>query len=354
MIHKKILIGAAMVSLISGTSFAQDQLSTDPGTVELRLRAVVVDPEDSSSSISGIGGVLSTSVTAGPELDFTYFFTKDLAIEASASASDHTVSAHSTSINNPTVGDVWLLPPTVTLQYHFGNGATIDPYVGIGANYAIFLDASHQGPFSSVSYDNTLGAAFQAGADFSLGGGWVANFDMKQLLVSTTAHTTIGDTVVNAKDDINPLLIGIGIGYRWGATVVPAAYVPPPAPPVTPPPPPPVVRPEAARSFQVFFDFNKSDITAAAAKVIQAAADTVNSGGFAHIDVTGHTDTVGSAAYNQGLSERRAAAVKAQLVADGVATTEISTRGVGKTGLLVPTADGVREAQNRRAEIELK
>ena len=70
--------------------------------------------------------------------------------------------------------------------------------------------------------------------------------------------------------------------------------------------------------------------------------------------MTGHTDTVGSAAYNQKLSEARASAVKARLIADGVAATEISMIGVGKTGLLVPTADGVREAQNRRAEIELK
>jgi len=136
-----------------------------------------------------------------------------------------------------------------------------------------------------------------------------------------------------------------------GGPVVPASYTPPPPPQPVPPPPPQV---EAARSFQVFFDFNKSTITGAAAKVIQAAADTVKAGGVAHIDVIGHTDTVGGAAYNQKLSEARAAAVKGQLVADGVPNGEIATHGVGKTGLLVPTADGVREAQNRRAEINLQ
>jgi len=137
-----------------------------------------------------------------------------------------------------------------------------------------------------------------------------------------------------------------------GGPVVPVAYSPPPAQALAAAPPPPRV--EAARSFQVFFDFNKSTVTAAAAKVIQSAADTVRAGGVAHVDVIGHTDTVGGAAYNQKLSEARAAAVKAQLVADGVPNGEIATRGVGKTGLLVPTADGVREAQNRRAEINLK
>ena len=72
-----------------------------------------------------------------------------------------------------------------------------------------------------------------------------------------------------------------------------------------------------------------------------------------HLVVTGHTDTVGSAKYNQGLSERRAESVKEELVNDGVPNGEITTLGVGKEGLLVPTADGVREAQNRRATIEL-
>jgi len=133
----------------------------------------------------------------------------------------------------------------------------------------------------------------------------------------------------------------------------PAAPAPLPAV-VTPPPAPPAKAPEVQRAFQVFFDFNKSDITAAAAKVIQQAAASVKAGNLTQINVTGHTDTVGSAKYNQALSERRASAVKAQLVADGVPAAEIATTGVGKSGLLVPTADGVREPQNRRAEIVLQ
>ena len=80
---------------------------------------------------------------------------------------------------------------------------------------------------------------------------------------------------------------------------------------------------------------------------------TIKQGNVAHITVTGHTDTVGSAKYNQALSERRAASVKRQLIADGIGSSDITTIGVGKSGLLVPTADGVREPQNRRAVIEL-
>ena len=159
-----------------------------------------------------------------------------------------------------------------------------------------------------------------------------------------------GQTVAFAFEPIN---------HTWEAGFgVKLNFAPPEAPPMSAQPAPMLPRaaiptPEAQRAFQVFFDFNKSDLTSAARQVIQAAARTAQAGNFVHLIVTGHTDTVGSAQYNQGLSERRAAAVKAELIADGLPDSEITTLGVGKTGLLVPTADGVREAQNRRATIEL-
>jgi outer membrane protein len=357
MLNHKLLLGAAIGALMSGAALAQtadDGLPSGAGTLELRGRAVVVAPEDNSSSINVVGGHISTTVSVIPEADISYFLTNNIAIEGIAGVTEHTIKAKGTAAGNLTVGDVWLLPPTVTAQYHFAPGGSIDPYVGGGVNYTFFFGQSHQAPFTSATYDDHVGGALQAGLDFSLGGGWVANVDVKQLFLRTTAHTFVGPTPIDAKVALDPLLAGIGIGYRWGGRPTPAAYVPPPVPVAAPPAPPPAPPVEAARQFQVFFDFNKSTITAAAAKVIRSAADTVRAGGFAHIDVTGHTDTVGGAAYNQRLSEERAEAVKAQLVADGVASTEIATRGVGKTGLLVPTADGVREAQNRRAEIELK
>jgi len=146
----------------------------------------------------------------------------------------------------------------------------------------------------------------------------------------------------------------LGAKFKFGSAEAPKPAAAPvaPAPAPTPPPPPPAV--EAKRSFQVFFDFDKSNITQAAAHVIQEAADAVKAGHVVQITVTGHTDTVGTASYNQGLSERRAASVKTQLVTDGVPGGEVTTIGVGKNGLLVPTADGVREPQNRRAEIVLQ
>ncbi len=104
-------------------------------------------------------------------------------------------------------------------------------------------------------------------------------------------------------------------------------------------------------SYLVFFDFNSTELTPEAKKILQTAADNANRRNITKIEVTGHTDTVGSDAYNMRLSKRRAEAVKAALLDMGLKSTDITTIGKGKTDLLVPTADGVREPQNRRVEI---
>ncbi len=103
----------------------------------------------------------------------------------------------------------------------------------------------------------------------------------------------------------------------------------------------------------MFFDWDKADITPKAASIIAQAAADSKTESVTTIAVNGYTDTSGTPVYNQGLSVRRAKAVAAQLVADGVAASEITAQGFGDTDLLVPTGPGVREPQNRRVEIIL-
>ncbi len=132
----------------------------------------------------------------------------------------------------------------------------------------------------------------------------------------------------------------VRLAYNWGA--------PPPgvaAPPVTPP--------GQVRSFIVFFDFDRSNLTPTAVNTIKQAADQAKAGRTTRIDVTGHTDRAGTDAYNMALSLRRANAVKDQLVRNGIPATQIVVVGRGESQPLVPTADGVREPQNRRVEIVL-
>jgi len=103
----------------------------------------------------------------------------------------------------------------------------------------------------------------------------------------------------------------------------------------------------------VFFDFDKSNLTAEALQVVQQAVQTARTSGMVRIVVTGHTDTVGSIAYNQRLSERRADTVKTEMVREGLNANDITTVGRNFADPLVPTGPGVREPQNRRAVIDL-
>jgi outer membrane protein OmpA-like peptidoglycan-associated protein len=124
------------------------------------------------------------------------------------------------------------------------------------------------------------------------------------------------------------------------------------APFYTPPPPPRAVAVQPAPlNYLVFFDFNKSDLTIDAKGIIKSASDNAAKANPTKITVTGHTDTVGSDAYNMRLSKRRAVAVEKELVHDGVPAGEIAIFAKGKRELLVPTADGVKEPQNRRVQI---
>jgi OOP family OmpA-OmpF porin len=136
------------------------------------------------------------------------------------------------------------------------------------------------------------------------------------------------------------------VRYSFGSPPPAVAQVPP-----AQPAPPPA---QAARNYTVYFDFDRSDITPDAKPILQRAASDAKAGNATRIQVTGHTDRSGPDSYNQKLSERRAASVKAELIRDGVPANEIVTVGRGESDPAVPTPDGVREPRNRRVVIELQ
>jgi len=111
--------------------------------------------------------------------------------------------------------------------------------------------------------------------------------------------------------------------------------------------------PPAIRRFVIFFDFDKSNLTAEAEDIVATAVMTAKETGMVRIVVTGHTDTVGSERYNQALSERRAGAVKTEILRLGMDARDINTVGANFSEPLVATGPGVREPQNRRAVIDL-
>jgi outer membrane protein OmpA-like peptidoglycan-associated protein len=135
----------------------------------------------------------------------------------------------------------------------------------------------------------------------------------------------------------------VRVAYNWGA--------PPLAPAMAAAPPPPPPAATTAKSFIVFFDFDRSNITAQAQATINDAVAAAKAGNSTRITLTGHTDRSGSEQYNQALSVRRGEAVKAAMIRGGIPANAIVVIGRGESQPLVQTPDGVREPQNRRVEI---
>jgi len=185
---------------------------------QVRLRGVAVQPNE-KSEVSAIGGDVNISNSFIPELDFTYFFNKNFAAELILGTTKHDVVDEKSALGDVDLGSVWLLPPTLTLQYHFYPTKTLKPYVGAGLNYTLFYGVK-SGAVKDVKYDNALGFALQGGVDYMLTDKYFLNFDIKKLFLKTdvdvdASNAVPGATSVPAKVNIDPLLIGFGVGMKF-------------------------------------------------------------------------------------------------------------------------------------------
>ncbi|EHL99478.1 putative outer membrane protein [Acetobacteraceae bacterium AT-5844] len=160
----------------------------------------------------------------------------------------------------------------------------------------------------------------------------------------TTASGGFGRGNVEISNDNHSVMLGVR--YAFNAV--------PPAPPPAPVAPAPAAAPAPARTYLVFFDWDRSDLTNRARQIIAEAAQNSTRVQVTRIEVAGHADRSGSAQYNQRLSQRRADTVANELVRLGVDRSIIVVQAFGESRPLVPTADGVREPQNRRVEIILR
>jgi outer membrane protein len=219
-ISKFVVAGLASSLALSATPALAKQ-----GDVLIRVRAIAVAPnEDSSSVLPGFPGEqVSVDTSFAPEIDFTYMATDHLGFELIAATTKH--SASGITGTTGTIGrlaSTWVLPPTLTAQYHFAPEGKIRPYVGAGINYTIFYNekptdalTAAVGP-TNVSMDDSFGWALQAGVDFDLTESLFLNLDVKYIDIDTTAAlntTAAGTQTVDI--NLDPLVIGVGIGMKF-------------------------------------------------------------------------------------------------------------------------------------------
>jgi OOP family OmpA-OmpF porin len=211
------------------------------------------------------------------------------------------------------------------LLYDFMPASVITPYIGAGAGIG-FVDGTSSLSSTVFAYQGIVGLAWNADTNIRV--------SLDGRYYGTSNPTLNGVSWTN-----NNFSVMLGVQLKFGDT------------PAAPPPPPPAVAPP---SFMVFFDWDRSNLSAQALNTIKQAAAAYKTKGNARVTATGHTDTSGPEAYNMALSLRRANTVKDALVREGVPATAIAVIGRGEAGLLVKTADGVREPQNRRVEIVIQ
>ena len=319
---KKALVAAAAIVALPALAQAQ---SAQPGFyagVEGGLNWLLNNTVSGAAIAGGSAGMQSsTGFAAGGVLGYDFVGPR-VELEGVYRQNDHNVGVPGQAFN----GRVGQLGVLANILYDFAPSSTITPYIGAGAGIA-FVDGNSSLNSTQFAYQGILGL------------GWNAS-EMFRINLDGRYHGTTNPSGTNFTWTNNNLSLMLGLTLKFVAAAAPP---PPPAPPPAAPP-----------SFMVFFDFDRSNLSAQAVNTIKQAAAAYKTRGQARVTATGHADRSGPDAYNMALSLRRANTVKDQLVREGVPATAIAVVGRGESMPLVQTADGVREPQNRRVEIVIQ
>ena len=211
---KKIIVSLLVVFMLPFSLFSQEDTkdnSNDFNKWKMRFRLISVIPDVSVDHNETDGADIAISTAFIPELDFTYFFTENWAAELILATTKHNVDIEVSGNKVADLGHVWLLPPTLSLQYHFTGGA-VTPYLGAGVNYTIFYGVD-SGDLDSLDYENSVGFSFQGGLDYDLDDKWFLNLDIKKLFLNTDVTANGSSSSIGV--DINPLIVGLGVGMRF-------------------------------------------------------------------------------------------------------------------------------------------
>ena len=215
-------LAAAVAFGGSGAAGAQEMFvgpvrGKQAGDLVLGLSAIGLLPTN-GGRVDAIGGEPKASDSATAQLDLSYFFTPNLALNLIAATTRHDVSVRGSAIGTVDLGRVWALPPTLTLQFHPLPRSRVSPYAGVGVNYTVFYaEGGRRNPaVNDVSIGNGWGLALNAGVDVEVAPRWAVNFDVKKIFFlepDVKVDTALGR--INARAEINPWVVGAGVRYRF-------------------------------------------------------------------------------------------------------------------------------------------
>ena len=226
---------------MAGSAFAGDY----NGDFMVRLQGTYLLTDDDTKSIkseaTGNGQLRSladayTTNSVLPTATLTYFFTKNLSAELLCCFAHSSIKIKDKGLGaavedllgldpgdvgpiNGEVGEAWMFPPALTLQYHFTGLCGFKPYVGVGAQWIHFFSEKTGNNVlgaSKIEVDDAFGFVLQAGLDVELGSGWYMNADVKKSFLDTTVtlhNTAVGD--VRVEHDLDPWVFSVGVGYRF-------------------------------------------------------------------------------------------------------------------------------------------
>ena len=382
------------------------------GPWELRLRGSYLDPRHVSDALllpttpgSGVPrDDTRTDHSGSPELDLEYFFNSYWSTELALSLPEiHDLTLRDSTYADGTVGRFRLMPDFLTIKYNILPNGAFRPYIGAGINVTSFYSVN-AGPFGLTR--TTTGPAAQLGFDVPLSEHWMLNADAKWARARPAIAFEGGDV---GRMNVDPVLLSVGIGYRFGGSPAPVPPpAEPPAPVVVPPPPPPDSDgdgvpdsidqcPNTPHGVQVDavgcpldsdhdgvpdyldkcpgtppglkvdaegceieemilrgvnFKTNSADLEPASAEVLDGVVAVLVQRPDSKAEIRGYTDSRGADAYNLKLSERRAAAVVAYLVAHGIPGDNLRSIGFGKDNPIASNDTAEGRAQNRRVTVQ--
>ncbi len=370
----RYLIPLAVAAALAAPVAANAQEGTyDPGKWLVRVGLSQINPDSYNLKLNDTTAVVVDSDIT-PTGTIEYMITPHIGTELLlAWPATHGLDLDTGSRPLDRVAHVDVLPPVLSLNWHFNPNGMFRPYIGAGVNYTLFSGEETSGALSGadLKLDDSIGAAGQVGVDIGQRN-WFFNANVRYIDMSSDVELNGADV---GTADINPWVYGIHVGYRFGH-VIPAPAPAPVAAPPPPPPPPPAkcadsdndgVCDEADKcpgtpagtkvdsvgcpleqTLKLLFDFDSAELRPESITELERVVKFMGDVPFAKAMVEGHTDSVGSDAYNLALSDRRAKAVFDYLSSRGVDPARLSSVGKGETAPIADNATAEGRQENRR------